>query len=163
MRNSLFVKIYLTVLASLAVVAIASGIFVHMGQEREHAGWSGRRDSFIAAMLPGDSDPALLQATVQRLSAAVDADISVYGPQGRLLASAGRLIPEHEIGSRRRIHPGGHHLLVSRLPDGRVIAARSRMPFGPAGRNPLGYLALIAGVIGLAAFPVVRHLTRRLE
>ncbi|TIW90087.1 MAG: HAMP domain-containing protein, partial [Mesorhizobium sp.] len=48
-------------------------------------------------------------------------------------------------------------------PDGRVVAARPRMPFGPAGRNPLGYLALIAAVIGLAAFPVVRHLTRRLE
>ena len=47
MRSSLFVKIYLTVLASLAVVAIASGIFVRMGMEREHAGWSGRRDAFI--------------------------------------------------------------------------------------------------------------------
>jgi two-component system, OmpR family, sensor kinase len=163
MRNSLFVKIYLTVLASLAVVAIASGMFVRMGMEREHAGWSGRRDAFIAAMLPADSDPALLQATVQRLSAAFDADIAVYGPQGRLLAAAGRPVPQDEIGFRRRMHPGGHHLLVSKLPDGRVVAARLRMPFGPAGRNPLGYLALIAGVIGLAAFPVVRHLTRRLE
>ncbi|TIQ71508.1 MAG: HAMP domain-containing protein, partial [Mesorhizobium sp.] len=37
------------------------------------------------------------------------------------------------------------------------------MPFGPAGRSPLAFLALIAAVIGLAAFPVVRHLTRRLE
>ncbi|TKD40043.1 MAG: HAMP domain-containing protein [Mesorhizobium sp.] len=163
MRNSLFVKIYFTVLASLAVVAIASAVFVRMGQEREHVGWSGRRDAFIAAMLPEGADPALLQATVQRLSAAVDADISVYGPQGLLLASAGRPIPEHEIGFHRRMHPGQYHLLVSRLPDGRVVAARPRMPFGPAGRNPLGYLALIAAVIGLAAFPVVRHLTRRLE
>ncbi|TIY07710.1 MAG: two-component sensor histidine kinase, partial [Mesorhizobium sp.] len=102
MRNSLFVKIYFTVLASLAVVAIASAVFVRMGQEREHVGWSGRRDAFIAAMLPEGADPALLQATVQRLSAAVDADISVYGPQGLLLASAGRPIPEHEIGFHRR-------------------------------------------------------------
>lgn len=163
MRNSLFVKIYLTVLASLAVVAIASAIFVRMGQEREHAGWSGRRDAFIAAMLPAGSDPALLQATVQRLSAAVDADISVYGPQGRLLAAAGRPIPEREIGFHRRMHSGGRHLLVNRLPDGRVVAARPRMPFSPGRRNPLAYLVLIAGVIGLAAFPVVRHLTRRLE
>ena len=103
MRNSLFVKIYLTVLASLAVVAIASGMFVRMGMEREHAGWSGRRDAFIAAMLPADSDPALLQATVQRLSAAFDADITVYGPQGRLLAAAGRPVPQDEIGFRRRM------------------------------------------------------------
>jgi two-component system OmpR family sensor kinase len=163
MRSSLFVKIYLTVLVSLAVVAIASATFVHMGQEREHAGWSGRRDAFIEAMLSADSDPALLQATAKRLSAAFDADISVYGPQGRLLAAAGRPIPPQEIGSRRRMYPGGQHLLISRQPDGRVIAARLRMPFGPAGRSPLAFLALIAAAIGLAAFPVVRHLTRRLE
>src|SRR5207247_9222060 len=31
------------------------------------------------------------------------------------------------------------------------------------GRNPIAYLAMIAAVIGLAAYPVVRHLTRRLE
>jgi signal transduction histidine kinase len=163
MRSSLFVKIYLTVLASLAVVAIASAVFVRIGQEREHAGWSGRRDAFIEAMLPADSDPALLQATVERLSAAFDADISVYGPWGRLLAAAGRPIPPEDIGSRRGIRPGGHHLLISRQPDGRVIAARMRMPFGPGRRSPLAYLALIAAVIGLAAYPVVRHLTRRLE
>jgi hypothetical protein len=48
-------------------------------------------------MLPADSDPALLQETVQRLSAAFDADIAVYGPQGRLLAAAGRPIPRDEI------------------------------------------------------------------
>ncbi|PBB28999.1 HAMP domain-containing sensor histidine kinase [Mesorhizobium sp. WSM3882] len=68
MRNSLFVKIYLTVLISLAAVTIASAIFVEVGQELESAA------------------------------------------------------------------------------------------FGPA-----GFFALIAAVIGLVAFPVVRHLTRRLE
>jgi signal transduction histidine kinase len=36
-------------------------------------------------------------------------------------------------------------------------------PFGPGGRDPIAYLAMIAAIIGLAAYPVVRHLTRRLE
>lgn len=163
MRSSLFVKIYLTVIASLAVVAIASAVFVRVGQEREYEGWSGRRDAFIAAMLPADSDPAQLQATVERLSVAFDADISVYGPRGGLLASAGRPIPPQELRNRRRLRDERPHLIVTALPDGRIVAARLRMPFGPAGRSPLAYLALIAGVIGLAAYPVVRHLTRRLE
>ncbi|WP_258120412.1 sensor histidine kinase [Mesorhizobium onobrychidis] len=39
-----------------------------------------------------------------------------------------------------------------------MTAARLRMPFGPA-----DFLALIAAAIGVAAFPVVRHLTLRLE
>ncbi|WP_258120411.1 hypothetical protein [Mesorhizobium onobrychidis] len=114
MRNSLFVKIYLTVLVSLAAVAIASAIFVHMDQERENAAC----DAFYAAMPPADSDPALLQAAAERLSADFNAEISVYGPQWRLLAAIGRPIPPQEIESQRRILPGGHHLLISRQPDG---------------------------------------------
>src|SRR5690606_11808176 len=55
------------------------------------------------------------------------------------------------------------HMLVTHLPDGRTLAARLRGPGGPGGGSPLAYLVLIAGVIGLGAYPVVRHLTRRLE
>ncbi|MGO4839904.1 histidine kinase dimerization/phospho-acceptor domain-containing protein, partial [Rhizobiaceae sp. 2RAB30] len=54
---------------------------------------------------------------------------------------------------------------IVRLSDGRTVVARLERPFGPGGggRNPLAWLAMIAAVIGLAAYPVVRHLTRRLE
>ena len=52
---------------------------------------------------------------------------------------------------------------MTRLPDGRYVAARLDMPFGPGRGNWLRYLALVAAVAGLAAYPVVRHLTRRLE
>jgi two-component system OmpR family sensor kinase len=52
---------------------------------------------------------------------------------------------------------------VTRLPDGRYVAARLDMPFGPGRGNLLRYLALVAAVAALAAYPVVRHLTRRLE
>nr|WP_258598618.1 histidine kinase dimerization/phospho-acceptor domain-containing protein [Mesorhizobium sp. AR07] len=124
-----------------------------MSRERDHAAC----DAF-AAMPPADSDPALLQATAERVSAAFNADISVFGPQGGLVAEIGRPISPQKFGSPRRILPGGHHLLISRQLDGSVIAARLRMPLGQA-----GFLALIAAVIGLAAFPVVRHLTHRLE
>ena len=162
MRNSLFIKIYLTVIASLAVVAIASAVFVRISHDNEFAGWSGRRDAFIAAMLPAQADRATLQATVERLSDAFEADISIYGPHGRLLAAAGRPIPPHELRGRMGMRGQGH-MLVTDLPDGRLVAARLRTPPGPVSQNPLAYLALIAGVIGLAAYPVVRHLTRRLE
>ena len=165
MRGSLFIKIYLTLLASLAVVAIASAIFVRVSNDREFEGWSGRRDAFIAAMLPVEADPATLQATVAHLSRAFDADITIYAPGGRILALAGRPVPPREAAGRRhqmwrtdRPHP-----FVVELDDGRVVAARLRMPFGPAGRRPLAYLILIAAAIGVAAYPVVRHLTRRLE
>src|SRR5690606_11062905 len=61
-----------------------------------------------------------------------------------------------------RHHRDGR-LFVTQLPDGRYIAARLNRPPGPSPRGPLLYLAMIALVIGIAAYPVVRHLTRRLE
>lgn len=170
MRGSLFVKIYLTLLASLAVVAIASAVFVRVVQDRDAAGWTSRRDAFIAAMLPVGGDPASLQATVEHLSKAFDADITVYAPDGGIIAVAGRPVPARVAFGPRRLKMDDPddddrpRPFVVRLDDGRLVAARLRLPFGPGGgRFPLAWLALIAAVIGVAAYPVVRHLTRRLE
>jgi two-component system, OmpR family, sensor kinase len=164
MRNSLFVKIYLTLIASLAVVAIASAVFVWIGQDEQETGWHARRDRLVAAMIPAGSDPASLQATLDRFSNALDADLAVYDAGGGVIASAGRPFPP-DVLARRWRHGGrdDFHTMVMKLPDGRSVAARIDMPFGPGGRNPIAYLAMIAGIIGLAAYPVVRHLTRRLE
>jgi two-component system OmpR family sensor kinase len=163
-RNSLFVKIYLTLLASLTIVAIASAIFVWLGQDEQETGWHGRRSQLVAAMIPADGDIASLKATLDRLSDALDADLAVYDAAGVPIASAGRPLPD-DILTRRWRHGRNDdfHRMVMKLPDGRSVAARMKMPFGPGGRNPLAYLAMIAGIIGLAAYPIVRHLTRRLE
>ncbi len=163
MRNSLFVKIYLTLLASLAIVAVASAIFVWLGQGEQELGWHARRDRLVAAIIPAGESPASLQATLDRLSKALDADLAVYDAGGGLIAGAGQPFPDDILTRRLRHGPEGRfHATVVKLPDGRSVAARMS-PFGPGGRNPLAYLVMIAGIIGLAAYPVVRHLTRRLE
>ncbi|MCA1492331.1 HAMP domain-containing histidine kinase [Ensifer sp. NBAIM29] len=163
MRSRLFLKIYLTLLASLAAVAVASAAFVWLGRGEEDSGWQGQRARFITALIPPEMDRHSVEATLERFSRAFDADIAVYDRQGRLIASAGRPLPR-DIGEGPSRHDRGKfHTMVTELPDGRAVAARMERPFRPVGRNPLAYLALIAGVIGLAAYPVVRHLTRRLE
>ncbi|WP_085024999.1 sensor histidine kinase [Ensifer aridi] len=164
MRSRLFLKIYLTLLASLAAVAVASAAFVWLGQGEEESGWQSQRARFVAALIPPDMDRQSVGATLKRLSRAFDADIAVYDPRGRLIASAGQPLPRDMVERPWRHGPRGNfHTMVTELPDGRTVAAHMERPFRPAGRNPLAYLALIAGVIGLAAYPVVRHLTRRLE
>ncbi|MCA1439900.1 HAMP domain-containing histidine kinase [Ensifer sp. IC4062] len=163
MRSRLFLKIYLTLLASLAAVAVASAAFVWLGQGEEESSWQSQRARFVTALIPPDMDRSSVEATLERFSRAFDADIAVYDPGGKLIASAGRPLPT-DIVERPWHHGGGRfHTMVTELPDGRAVAARMERPFRPSGRNPLAYLALIAGVIGLAAYPVVRHLTRRLE
>ncbi|HWK68736.1 MAG TPA: ATP-binding protein [Rhizobiaceae bacterium] len=158
LRGSLFLKVYLTLLASLALVALASGVFMHVGRD-EDEGWGARRERFIAAMLPADADPPSLQATLTRLAQALDADLAVYSAGRQLVASAGDPLPA-DILERPRRH--GPDFRVVELSDGRTVAARMHQPWR-AGRNPIAYLALVATLIGLAAYPVVRHLTRRLE
>ncbi len=164
-RNSLFIKIYLTLLASLAVVAIASAAFVWIGHDEDDRGWRGRRDQFIAAMLPPRATPAELEGMLDRIGDAIDADLAIYDRRGRLVASTGHPFPQRVPDWRRERQHGDDDddAMTMRLADGRTVAARMETPLGPGGRNPLAYLAMIAAVIGLAAYPVVRHLTRRLE
>lgn len=167
-RNSLFLKIYATLLAALAIVAFASAVFWWVGQNREEEGWRGRRDRFIAAMLPPADGPALLRPTLERLGRAFDAEIAVYAPDGTLLAASGRGFPprlrgrDFEDGDDRRMRRSkGMHAMLVPLEDGRSVAVRMARTDGPGGG--LAYLAMIAAVTGLASYPVVRHLTRRLE
>lgn len=173
LRGRLFVRIYLTVLLSLAAVAVASGLYWVSAIDREEVGWAQRRDQFVAEMLPTGEDPVLTQATVERFARAFHADIALYSADRRLLAAAGEQLPppprrgwfdnkdDEDDGwfdDRERTKP-----FVIDLPDGRALVARIDAPWDGPKRGALGYLALIAAVIALVAYPFVRQLTRRLE
>lgn len=164
--GKLYVKIYLTVILTLAAVAVASGLYWSATVDREDVSWGQRRDRFIAEMLPPGEDPVLTQTTIERFAAAFDADIALYAPDGRLIAAAGKgPPPELEAKKTRRIRRAterGEPFML-KLGDGRTIVAALELPWNSRGRGPLGYLALIALIVGLAAYPVVRQLTRRLE
>jgi signal transduction histidine kinase len=162
MRSRLFIKIYLTVVAGLIAVALASGVYWRIASDREQTGWAARRDQFISAMLPAGDDRAATQVTVDRLAKAFDADITVYSPSGELIASAGEVLPRVPAG-RRRMRDEGMRLFAAHLDDGRTVVGRLEPPFDRPGGRQLVYLLLIAAVIGVAAYPVVRNLTRRLE
>ena len=85
MRSRLFLKIYLTLLASLAAVAVASAAFVWLGQGEEESGWESQRARFVAALIPPDMDNRTVEATIERFSRAFNADIAVFDPRGGLI------------------------------------------------------------------------------
>ena len=164
LRSSLFFKIYLTLLACLAAVAIMSAVFVRAGQDQEDRSWQGRLDAFLTATLPETASRDDLQARLGWLSEAFDTDIGLYASDGRPIASAGKPpLPEHTPFWRNRRNGDDRRGFAFRLEDGRIVTANIAGQFGPGVRNPLLYMALIAALIGLASYPVVRHLTRRLE
>ncbi|RXF74156.1 sensor histidine kinase [Hansschlegelia zhihuaiae] len=165
MRSRLFLKIYATLLVCLVLAAASSALFARLAWD-DADGWHARRDRVIAAVLPPASDPAALQSALDRLGEALDADITVFDAEGVMLAHVGKPAPAdlpERLDGHERI--GRPFRFATRLADGRVVAARIDPHFDnpDRGRNLLLFIALITGVTALAAYPVVRHLTRRLE
>src|SRR5699024_12249206 len=86
MRSSLFLKIYLTLLASLVVVALASAALVWLSRGEDDRGWMARRDAFIAAMLPADAGVEETKIVLARLGAARADDTTLLTPGGERVA-----------------------------------------------------------------------------
>ena len=167
MMRSLFWKVYLTLLAALLLVTVAMGFFVRLAFDDEAANWRERRADLVMSLLPADAT----RSDMHRLARGLRADIAIYDPDGRRSLSVGGRFPRHmdEIsGADADHHRGGQASQIHRHPldDGRTVVARfdGALPFQHRPqRGPLIGMVLIAAVIGLAAFPVIRHVTRRLE
>ncbi|MEO3388331.1 HAMP domain-containing sensor histidine kinase [Mesorhizobium sp. CAU 1741] len=163
MRRNLFLKIYLTLLASLVAVALAGAIVVHLSNDEEDRSWHARRDAFLADMLPSDTDPAATRIVLERLGNAFDADISLFDAGGTLRTAVGAPLPFLSPADSASRKHDGQRLMTVELEDGRVLVARLGRGFGPPRTGPFLWLALIAALTAMIAWPVVRHLTRRLE
>lgn len=145
---SLFWKIYLTLVACLVLVSLVTGALVHLGTDDDFQGWRERGARFFAAMLPPGSGGAELE----RLAAALGAELALRGGDGELLAGAAAL---HE-GWRPQV-------MRFALPDGRTVLVQFDSPWRRRGAGPLLAVIVVGLTLAAGAYPVVRHLTRRLE
>jgi signal transduction histidine kinase len=157
--RKLYLRIYLAVLASLAVFALAAGALWHTLAD-PHGG--DELAALIArnVLAPAVASPAEQQAALERLARDVRADLALFSDGGRSLASVGSALPAPERAGWQR-GPAGPHWAV-RLADGRWLAARlPHQRRGPV--FGLLVLALILLAVGVGAYPVTRRLTQRLE
>ena len=142
----LYVKLYLALLASLAVFAVAAAVLWHAS-----GGWEQRQGAVFAQLAanilpPASAGAAEQQAALEKVAAGIPGRFALLAPDGGRLAMVGG-----DPG------PRAHRL---KLADGRVLAAR------PDRRGLVGglaALALILVAVGAGAYPVVRRLTRRIE
>ena len=164
----LYVRIYVAVLASLAVFALAAGLLWRaFGMDGP---WNQAYE--VAATLaqnalpPASAPKTEQQAALEKLAANLRADIALFAPDRSPLAAVGAPLPAPEAGRERGgwiRRWGGPPAWAVRLPDGRWLAARA-----PRGHRHAPYglflvLALLALAVGVGAYPVVRRLTSRLE
>jgi signal transduction histidine kinase len=156
----LYLRIYLAVVASLAVFALAAAL-LWLGFAGSALGLP-RVTALLQNVLSSAGASAAEQQTVlERALRGLDVDASLFAADGAPLASvgAGLRVPEKE-GWQGTL--GARPVWALRLPDGRWLAARMpRERRGPGAG--LVALALILVAVGVGTYPVVRGLTQRLE
>jgi two-component system, OmpR family, sensor histidine kinase RstB len=163
----LHVQFYLAILAALAVLTIASGLFWRFSGERHGAALGISTAGELAQLLlpPASASAAEQQRSIDELHRRLQMDLALYDGDGHLLATtagAPRI-------ARRRLEPGGWalvrgagHVWILPLDDGRRLVVRPRHP--EEGLHSHVLIAAVALVLAfvLGAYPIARRLTRRL-
>jgi signal transduction histidine kinase len=163
----LYLRIYAALLGVVVCLALIAGALLSWSEqsrfEREPLAPIA---ALVELLLPPRGTPAeQLTAQLARVERALGGGAAVFAPDGRELARAGAALPPPRAGAQ------SHHLLhlrppppaaALRLSDGRWFVAR---PHAPSGRRHRGRVALaaVAGALALAALPIARSITRRLE
>jgi len=162
--NRLYVRIYLALLASLVALGCMFAL-VHWIYDADQARSGFDTFAEVAGeVLPPATAPRQEQRrALMRWRQKVRANMALYAASGALIASAGREVPALPPNqtSNGRIE-GSRGAFALKLPDGRWLVWQ-RMH---GRRFPIGILmtlAAVAAVVAIAAFPVVRRLTGRLE
>jgi signal transduction histidine kinase len=162
----LYRKIYLTILGSLVLVVVLSGLIWHLGGQKppmsEALSLAG--ELIAASLPPAGAAAAEQQAAIDALALRLKTDITLFDPAGAVVASSAAPLraPSGESDGGWTYGKAGPVWTLP-LPDGRWFVAQ----VGHGQRNPLLLLVLFLGivalVVGVSAYPVARGLTRRLE
>ena len=162
----LYLRFYLALIASLFLFVIATAALWHFtGDSAEQAGVTLGR--LVQNILPPAAAPASeQQAALGRLADGLKGNVTLFDPDGMAIAAVGRPMPFP--GERHRDAMGmfrWDHEPVSyvRLTDGRWLVASVPLGDGRARAAFHLMLVLLALAIGVAAYPIVRQISRRLE
>jgi signal transduction histidine kinase len=112
-------------------------------------------------LAPLDAPPEEQQAALARVAGGMNAHMTLYTRDWRPLAVVGDQIPARHW--RRQGVTGPPPESYVRLPDGRRLLSSEPLGFTRPKAMLHNTLFLLALGIGIAAFPLVRHLTKRLE
>jgi signal transduction histidine kinase len=161
----LYLRFYLALLASLVLFGLMTAALSRLtGTSMDQA-----RATVITlvqnVLPPAQSPPAVQQDGLRRLAAGLDGDVTLYGQDGSVIAAIGHpLPPPHSHGLRAVMeHWHGDPTTAIHLRDGRVLVARVPLGLGSSRQFFHLMLVLLIATIGVAAYPIARQITRRLE
>ncbi len=164
----LYLQIYLSVLAVLVLWSLlASLAWLVAPPPRSENRLYDQIAEVLGEVLPGPQTPrAEVEAALERLGTRFRSDLTLYDASGAVLGSFGEPVSAPSAAFNRNSHWGYSRrgpLVSLRLPDGRSLVARHVHEHDPWHAGWLLLPALLAAAVGIAAYPVVRRLTGRLE
>lgn len=169
----LYFRIYLAVLGSLLVFAMLAGLAVitlRSIDEEDRRSFFATGAQVAERLLRAERGREALQSELAFWHQVTGFSLMLLSPRGEIIAEAGAFPPDAERDLRRRIGTGrpwsaGRRFSILRLGDGRYLTAyrpRDRLHW----LRHLRWLAALLGIalaVAIVAYPLVRHLTRRLE
>jgi signal transduction histidine kinase len=162
----LYLRFYFALLGSLVLFGLATVTLWHFtGGTMEQTGATlGRLVQNV--LPPADSPAAEQQEALRRLALGLNGNLTLFGGNGMPVAAIGRPLPaphgmRHDSTGGASWDPGP--VFYVHLADGRWLAANVPIAYAHQRFVFHGVLALLALTVGVAAFPIVRQITRRLE
>jgi signal transduction histidine kinase len=158
----LYTQIYLTIVASLVLVVAVLGVLWRVAGDAPPRQMFDIAGTLAVAGIPEPDAPlADQQRALERLSHRLHTDVTLFGPEGVPIAAAGRpIVPPQRLGDGGGWYRG---TWVAPLPDGRWLVARMRRHHQMGDLPLAALLGGVALILALAAVPLARRLTRRLE
>src|SRR5882757_1256061 len=166
-HSHLYLRIYLAVLASLALSSLLAALVWHVFY-REPPVFTqlGTLARTAAIAISSAATPEHDQQTLNQLQQRFNVGLALYDVHGDLVAAAAAAaVPSHRPGTREGyVHLRGKLLTYVTPVDGqRWLLVQVDTPHGGRHLDFLFLLAMIAVVVAICAHPVVRRLTKRLE
>jgi signal transduction histidine kinase len=168
----LYFRIYLAVVASLMVFGLLAGaafFTLRSLDEDDRRNFFAMGEEVAERMLAPERGPQALATELNFWNQLTGFSVALVSPDGEIIAQAGDFPPRMVRDLRRRSWGPpwryGGRLYRMRLRDGRRLVAL-RPPGAFDRLRHLRWLAALLGIglaVGIAAYPVVRHLIRRLE
>jgi len=163
----LYLQFYLTIVASLVLVVVAAGVLFRLAVDVTPAerAFEIAGEVAAAAIPAADTPRDVQQRAITRLSERLRVDLALFDAGRAPIAAAGNPLP-----TPGRLRRGGGWIYGMtgpawsiRLPDRRWLVAGVPARRWHPGLALLTILGGTALIVALAALPVVRRVTRRLE
>ena len=159
----LYVRFYLALLAVLLVAASVLGIAHLRYQAEQNVSLENFAEIAAQVLPPPDASYRQQREALMRWRRSLGMNMTLYSAEGQPLVRAGPPLPPLPPGQAESGRlPGTNSVFAQKLDDGRWLVSQRMRPRRPP-VNQFALTLFIALAVGIAAYPLVRRLTRRLE